>query len=470
MHAYICIKNAIVYPWLAFLCSTPQERKKARAAPTPSRASLHTKGFDMTVEHPPRSVNTDPATTVVNGGHHLHLYDLPDLGLVVFLHDWAAAVGYLSADGQGGRSTVSRLRGLDGIEVIHPTLEGLKALRKNSPALPQRRARIGLPVVPVNKIDALLDYKYRPERRRLAQDWLAAIRKSLSGAQQELALESEEEVAEVVVLPRDTAALDPRLEDHLQEQVVEVDWSALLDPKAPTGFPVAFEPLWRGCGYGRKDSAVTALRASAVEGLGFSVVHRKTPLGTGGRPSDEYYLTERAARHFAMQARTPGGEKIRDYFIDREEEALAARVAPAPGPIAPSQDPLAVVEHGIQILERLGGVDDRRRLFLQDATCNAISKLTGTPLLSHAPEAARGWTVGERITHLGYRYSLELAQAAGRRAAQIHRRQLGQEAPTVERYVDGAVRQVKFYAGERALAVLDEAIAFRAAEMVEVRR
>ena len=44
-----------------------------------------------------------------------------------------------------------------------------------------------------------------------------------------------------------------------------------------------------------------------------------------GRPTTEYMLTVDAAKHVAMVQRNQKGRKVRDYFIEREKEAIKLR-------------------------------------------------------------------------------------------------------------------------------------------------
>lgn len=103
-------------------------------------------------------------------------------------------------------------------------------------------------------------------------------------------------------------------------QIVDIDWTKLIDPDAPEGFPVAFEYLWQACGYSTKGNAIRVLQGDYKDAQDFLSDLIKS---TGGRPATLYYLTLDAAKHFAMKANTPEGAMVRDYFIMREKQAQA---------------------------------------------------------------------------------------------------------------------------------------------------
>ena len=410
------------------------------------------------IKHPSKESNPDnikPVLTINHASQRLHVYDLPGVGPAVFLHDFGVLLGYRCKG--YARNLHRQLCG----EMAHLSLAGLKSARQYSPALPRRRrgAR-GLPVLPVAKIGFALVCSFNRGRGQIVEGWVRAIHKEMH-AQDKIAVAKVEPPATI------PPARAPEPAAPSADQIVDIDWSKLVSSEAPDpAYPVDFEYLWMAMGISRKQEAVRALRGHFSEGADFCADLRKKTGVSKGRPVKSYWLTENCARELCMVPNTDRARQVRRYFIAREaqakrlieerQEILQRQAAPAP------QDPLAMVERGIALFEQLGGVDERDRLFLRDVARNALAKSTGTPLLTAGAEPERGWTVGERITHLGYRYSVSLAQRAGRKAAQQYRSQMGQEPPAVDRYVDGAVRPVKLYAGTEALVLLDEVIAAEA--------
>ena len=119
--------------------------------------------------------------------------------------------------------------------------------------------------------------------------------------------------------------------------IAEIHWDLLICDTAPNpDFPVDFGALWGACGYSRKEEAVRALKASGEEGREFSALLRETSSPKGGRPSVDYWLTLEAAEHFALQAGTPQGKAIRNYYIRirKERHALLLQQAKQGGEVS----------------------------------------------------------------------------------------------------------------------------------------
>lgn len=116
-------------------------------------------------------------------------------------------------------------------------------------------------------------------------------------------------------------------------------------------------------------------------------------------------------------------------------------------PSLPSADAqLATIEKALDILTRLGQLTSRDALMYADATRNA--SLPGQGLI--AAPVAHGFSVAERVTHLGY--TLTRNQQAtfvpilGKMLAKEYRSRYGTDPHKESRYVDGATRLVAWYA------------------------
>jgi len=415
------------------------------------------------VRHTPEeSNNIRPAFVVTRAHQRLPVYDLPGVGLAFLLHDLEFVLGY------GGNGALKRLSLLMGAQRYTLSPSALSGFRAYSPSLPVRRQKdFSCPVVPVSNARRLLSGSFRGSRRAVAQDWVSAIRKEMRERHQNtLAAIKPTPTAESAPKAEPAPAPEPKAPTPADDgQIVDIDWGKLVSDEAPDpAFPVDFEYLWPFLGHGAKHKAVALLKARFVEGVEFCSTSRLSKSkGSGGHNKRLYWLAMDCAQNLCLVANTDRAKKIRRYFIAREAQAkrlLEERKELAQPRATLNQDPLAMVERAYGLLERLGGVDERDRLFLRDVTRNALAKSTGTGLLTSGPttEVSRAWTVGERITHLGIKYTRDLAQRAGRIAAGIYRKQTGREPDTTDRYVDGAVRHVKVYVGAEALALLDESI------------
>ena len=91
---------------------------------------------------------------------------------------------------------------------------------------------------------------------------------------------------------------------------------------------------------------------------------------TGGRPSQEYFITLDMAKELSMVERNDKGKQARRYFIECEKK-LKSQIAPQPvQPIGETEDKLRAYAYGMTLLN----VDDVSK---QAYVANAIEQLTG---------------------------------------------------------------------------------------------
>ena len=121
----------------------------------------------------------------------------------------------------------------------------------------------------------------------------------------------------------------------------------------------------------------------------------------------------------------------------------------------------------MDLLQELGGLDDRTRLALKDLTRNILleDKLQQPAL----PSGERlEWPVSDRVLHLGYkRADSETLKEIGQIASKLYRNRHGQKPPKREQFVGGTTRPVNCY-GSADLDILDEAIHRVMGKAVEV--
>ena len=110
----------------------------------------------------------------------------------------------------------------------------------------------------------------------------------------------------------------------------------------------------------------------------------------------------------------------------------------------------------MDLLQELGGIDDRTRLALQDLTRNILLEdRLKQPAL---PSGERfEWNISDRLAHLGYRAKSGDLTRIGKVAAQLYRQRHGKNPPKREQYVGGTTRMVNCYSSAD-LDILDDAI------------
>lgn len=164
--------------------------------------------------------------------------------------------------------------------------------------------------------------------------------------------------------------------------VVEIRWDLLMPGGTPEGFPVCFDALWQACGYGKKSDAVYALKRDYTENETYCGVLRNRSDGLPGRPRTSYYLTLRAAKHFAMRAGTEEGDRVRDYFIRQEEIAQGVTKAQAPThqlQLQPHLSPDLVVRQLVLEAQKLEMEDRRFQAQILASTLDALKALGQLP-------------------------------------------------------------------------------------------
>ena len=171
-------------------------------------------------------------------------------------------------------------------------------------------------------------------------------------------------------------------------------------------------------------------------------------------------VNESGLYRLIMRSDKPDAERFQQWVFSevlpairktgRYEVPQASTAAPALPP--PSQrEQLESIELGAQLLEMFGGMTDRDKLLFQDCVRNVM--FSDHKLLPQYT-GSYGFSVAERVTTLGYR--LDRRQQAsfypvlGKRLAAEYRLRHGTEPVKETRFVDGANRQVAWYASADA--------------------
>ncbi|MEA5625299.1 phage antirepressor KilAC domain-containing protein [Nostoc sp. UHCC 0251] len=93
-------------------------------------------------------------------------------------------------------------------------------------------------------------------------------------------------------------------------------------------FSVSFDDAWQWLDYSTKASAKRTLLTNFEENLDYLVFNNSVENLSGGRPTEEIYLTADCLKNFAMMANTSMGKEVRKYFLECERELKAIKLAP----------------------------------------------------------------------------------------------------------------------------------------------
>ena len=192
---------------------------------------------------------------------------------------------------------------------------------------------------------------------------------------------------------------------------------------------------------------------------------------------------------------SPVAKAVRDNLLNLVEHIIPAQSST---PELPSvRERLEVIEFGTNLLDRLGGADERTRLALKDqvrdilledklqSTALPVSHQSALPVSyrstlpsSHQPAlpgsdqlALSGsnqltllgterleWPISDRARHLGYNPNRKQLLAIGKMVAPMYRaRHNGENPPKREQFVDGTTRPVNCY-GTADLDIVDRGI------------
>ncbi len=131
-------------------------------------------------------------------------------------------------------------------------------------------------------------------------------------------------------------------------------------------------------------------------------------------------------------------------------------------PSLPSaREKLETISLGMDLLEDLGGWDERTQILLKDQIRNILlgDKLQPSPQGITNPQPRLEYPVSDRAIDLGYRPTNSQLQQIGKRAKKLYLERHGTEPIKREQFVGGTTRMVNVYNFED-LDLLDEAIAW----------
>nr|WP_322714535.1 phage antirepressor KilAC domain-containing protein [Nostoc sp. ChiSLP03a]MDZ8215789.1 phage antirepressor KilAC domain-containing protein [Nostoc sp. ChiSLP03a] len=126
-------------------------------------------------------------------------------------------------------------------------------------------------------------------------------------------------------------------------------------------FAVNFNDAWQWLEYSTKASAKRALISNFEEKVDYLVFNISVENLSGGRPSEEIYLTKDCFKQLAMLSGTAKGREVRLYFLQCEKELKAIREAQPKLPSNYREALLALVE----------AEDEKERLALKAAEAEA---------------------------------------------------------------------------------------------------
>ncbi|MEH1800801.1 MAG: phage antirepressor KilAC domain-containing protein [Nostoc sp.] len=94
-------------------------------------------------------------------------------------------------------------------------------------------------------------------------------------------------------------------------------------------FSVNFDDGWQWLEYSRKDAAKRVMVANFEENIDYLVSHNNVENLSGGRPSEDIYLTADCFKQLSMLSGTAKGREVRLYFIQCERELKQIKSLPA---------------------------------------------------------------------------------------------------------------------------------------------
>ena len=186
------------------------------------------------------------------------------------------------------------------------------------------------------------------------------------------------------------------------------------------------------------------------ENIDYIVFHQKVENLSGGRPAKDYHVSMDMAEHLGMMEPNKNGKEVRQHFIDLKKEARKLLSQPVIPQYTTTQR-LSDIDKSINMLERLGMLDDRDRLQYADSIRNA-----GMLMLPQAVDI-HPVTISTRVTELGLKANAVELQKIGTVAAKLYRNEYGEEPIKHNQYVAGALRSVNSYTTEH-LEIIDDAI------------
>ncbi len=141
-----------------------------------------------------------------------------------------------------------------------------------------------------------------------------------------------------------------------------------------------------------------------------------------------------------------------DLWEDMEDTYFKSKLKVEPAlPAYTTTQRIADIETSITILEKLGMLDDRDKLYYADSVRNA-----GQLMLPQA-EDIQPVTISSRVIELGYKALSGQLSKIGKLVAKLYRDELGESPVKHTQYVDGAPRNVNSYTSEH-LELIDLAI------------
>ena len=172
--------------------------------------------------------------------------------------------------------------------------------------------------------------------------------------------------------------------------------------------------------------------------------------------------TPRAALRLGMLLKDSEIAKaVRTSLLNTVEKVIPSVTHPqSNAPALPSaKDRLETICMGMDLLERLGGCDERTQIQLKDQVRNILlaEKLQRSPKETTLTQTRLEYPVSDRAVFLGYRPDSRQLQQIGKQASRLYQERHDTKPIQREQFVGGTTRMVNVY-GFQDLYLLDQAI------------
>lgn len=199
-----------------------------------------------------------------------------------------------------------------------------------------------------------------------------------------------------------------------------------------------------------RESDRCQLYLDALESVAGISVHALVESRSGGVGGGGTWVHPQVAIDLARWISAPFAVFMDRWFIGEFLDAQSSQVRDTQPeeqsiPALSPQETLDVIERCIDLMDRLGGVDERDQLQLKDMVRNVAARGAGGMLLPPAPEEEELTLSDAWLEVAGSALPRGKGTSIGKILAALYREEFQVDPPTRQQYVDGATRKVNSY-------------------------